>query len=230
MFLIREVRDASRASLPRFLRAVLLVGALPLLGCAGLSGSRQGAEESAQALASHSPDGVRGASGQVAVSFRESFYQIEGATPRQLTRALNEKGPLSHGSGSRAFGQTRFELRYRYEPSPWSDGCRAAGASVEVELVTTLPAWSGRDRAAPVLRADWDLFIGRLRAHEHGHRRIAVELGERLLERLQALRASDCRVLRVAVRRLERAFVSAADLEHRAWDQETRHGLMVHGS
>jgi predicted secreted Zn-dependent protease len=161
----------------------------------------------------------------IEVSIGERFYEVAGVTPRELNRALRRNGPRDDEADRRWFGATDFTLRYRYDPMPWGDGCRAGIPHVRVELVTTLPEWPDREAAPAPLRRDWDLFLGRLREHERGHQRIAILMGQELLRAIEALRATDCATLRVEARRLALAFESAGELEHRSWDQETRHGL-----
>jgi predicted secreted Zn-dependent protease len=165
----------------------------------------------------------------VEVSIDERYYEVEGVTPWDLNRALRTNGPRDDDAERSWFGATDFALRYRFEPMPWADGCRAGAARVEVELVTTLPVWPDREVAPARLRADWDLFLSRLREHEHGHQRIAMVSGRDLLKGVEALRAPDCDALRVEARRLAQAFQTAADLEHRRWDLETAHGLVAAG-
>src|SRR5690606_9275539 len=133
------------------------------------------------------PDGPR-----LEVRIDERFYQVEGLTPQDLNLALRENGPRLREGERRWFGVTDFALRYRYQPRPWGNGCRAVEANVAVELVTTLPEWPDREAASPMLRDHWDLFISRLREHERGHQRIAMLAGRDLLRGVEALRAPDC--------------------------------------
>jgi predicted secreted Zn-dependent protease len=161
----------------------------------------------------------------IAVSIDERFYEVSGLTPWDLNRALRLRGPRDTDDERSWFGETDFALRYRYDAVPAGDGCRALGARVEVQLVTTLPEWPDRDAAPPALRADWDLFLSRLREHERGHQRIAMLLGQELLRGVEALHAPDCDTLRAEARRLAMTFESAGLHEHASWDQHTAHGL-----
>jgi predicted secreted Zn-dependent protease len=161
----------------------------------------------------------------IEVSIDERFYEVAGVTPWELNRALRQNGPRDNETERRWFGATEFTLRYRYDPMPWGEGCRAGVPHVHVELVTTLPEWPDREAAPAPLRRDWDLFLTRLREHEHGHQRIAILMGQELLRAVEALRATDCEALRAQARRLALAFESAGELGHRSWDRETRHGL-----
>jgi predicted secreted Zn-dependent protease len=195
--------------LPRSSRAWIVL-ALFACGCAPATAGTQGAEPATP----------------IDVSIDERFYEVAGVTPWEINRELRQNGPRDDDQTERRwFGATDFTLRYRYDPMPWGEGCRAGIPHVHVELVTTLPEWPDRNAAPAPLRRDWDLFLKRLREHERGHQRIAILMGQELLRAVEALRSPDCETLRVEARRLASAFESAVELEHRSWDHETRHGL-----
>jgi predicted secreted Zn-dependent protease len=169
--------------------------------------------------------GERAAEPAIEVTIDERFYEVDGTTPWDLNRALRRNGPRDDADERSWHGATDFALRYRYEPAASTDGCHAADARVQVELVTTLPEWPDRDSAPAWLREDWDLFLSRLREHERGHQRIAIELGQELLRGVEELRASDCEALRIQARRLAMTFQTEGHLEHESFDRQTGHGL-----
>lgn len=152
------------------------------------------------------------------LSLGETYYPVEGTSAPVVNRELRRNGPVHRGL--RWHGLTDFRLGYSFEPRPWGEGCRAAETRVRLDIVTTLPRWGSRTAAPAELRSDWDLFLGRLREHEDGHRRITVDAGKDLLKGVQRLRAPDCEELKVRVRRLADAFRVRVELEHRSWDAE----------
>lgn len=156
------------------------------------------------------------------VSVDEAFYRIDGRTAPQLNLELARRGPV-HG-GARWQGLTDFRMVYSYEVAPGADGCRAAEPRVSVRVVTTLPTWTDRDAAPEWLRADWDLFLGRLRRHEEGHQRIAIGEGEALLQEFASLAAPDCESLRRNAVELAEAARESVVREQEWWDAETDHG------
>lgn len=193
--------------MPRSVRAALLALALLTSGCLPA--------RSRPALVAPVPG--------LQVSIDEAFYGIEGVTAPELNRQLAQRGPLHEGM--RWHGLTNFRLVYTYLPFAEANGCRAADPRVSVSVVTTLPEWKDRGAAPEPLRADWDLFLGRLREHEEGHRRIAIVAGEQLLEQVAALRAPDCESLREGARAVADARRASLAREQEGWDLETEHGL-----
>ena len=157
------------------------------------------------------------------VSIDEAFYRVAGRTANDLNRELRDRA-LPH-EGLRWQGLTDFRVAYSYLPVPEASGCRVGEPRVTVELVTTLPRWTERERASAWLRSDWDLYLSRLRQHEQGHQRIAIGAGHALLEDVAALEAPDCDALRRTAAAVAETYQATVVSEQRVWDEETRHGL-----
>jgi predicted secreted Zn-dependent protease len=156
------------------------------------------------------------------VSVDEAFYGVAGLTARELNRDLVRRG-LAH-EGTRWQGLTAFHVTYSYQPVSDLEGCRADEPRVRVKVVTTLPHWRDRDAAPPALRTDWDLFLSRLREHEEGHQRIAIDAGHALLDQVAALEAPDCDALHRSAAALAQIHQTIVTTEQRVWDEETAHG------
>lgn len=193
--------------MPRYPAAALL--ALALFACACAPARR---------LPSGSEPGLR-------LSVAEDYYDVAGATARDLNRELSRRGPRHEGAAWQ--GRTDFRLAYSFVPEDGPDGCRASDARVTVRLVTLLPRWKDRERAPSRLRGDWDLYLARLRDHEEGHRRIAIGAGRDLLAEVTALAADDCAALRVRASAVAEALRFGVADEQRDWDETTQHGLAV---
>jgi predicted secreted Zn-dependent protease len=157
------------------------------------------------------------------VSIDEAFYHVQGVTAPQLDRELARRGPVHEGA--RWQGLTDFRMSYSFVPSGGPGGCSVVDPHVSVRVVTTLPRWTDRALAAEGLREDWDLFLSRLREHEQGHQRIAVDAGERLLKAVAELRAPDCAALRKSAVELVAERRESVAREQEGWDAETEHGL-----
>ena len=157
------------------------------------------------------------------VSVDEAFYGVGGLTVRDLNRDLLRRA-LTH-EGVRWQGLTAFRVTYSYLPESDLGGCRAAAPRVHVKVVTTLPLWRDREAAPAWLRSDWDLYLSRLREHEEGHQRIAIDAGHALLEDVASLEAPDCDALRRTAAAVARAHQANVTTEQRVWDEATAHGL-----
>lgn len=157
------------------------------------------------------------------VSVDESFYGVGGVTAWELNHELFRRGPRR--AGVRWQGLTDFRVAYSFLPEADVEGCRAAEPRVRVEVVTRLPRWNDRELAPEPLRSDWDLYLGRLREHEEGHQRIAIDAGQALLSEVSALQAPDCEALRSTAQAVADAHQASITLEQSVWDYETAHGL-----
>lgn len=186
--------------------ALLATGLLAVAGCA------PGAPRTAPAT------GV-----PLRVQVLERFYPVQGTSAARLTAALGGEGPAVRGR--RWHAVTDFALRWRFLPREREGRCAAEDAALEVEIVTTLPRWEDRHRAAPGLASDWDLYLARLRAHEAEHQRIVMGEGRQLMAAVTTLEATHCRALRERARILTRRARGRVAAAHRAWDHATGYGV-----
>jgi len=89
-----------------------------------------------------------------------------------------------------------------------------------------MPEWRDADSASAELRGQWARFIAALRAHEEGHRRIALEAATAVQRRLEDLQVVDCSSY---AREAESAYRHLHDL-HVArdvrYDATTQHGIL----
>jgi predicted secreted Zn-dependent protease len=193
--------------MPRPLRAAILALALLASGCLPAR---------ARVLAASPMPGLE-------VSVDEAFYGVGGLTVRDLNRDLFRRA-LNH-EGVRWQGLTAFRVTYSYLPESDFGGCRAVAPRVHVKVVTTLPRWLDREDAPAWLRSDWDLYLSRLREHEEGHQRIAIDAGHALLEDVASLQAPDCDALRRTAAAVALAHQANVTTEQRVWDESTAHGL-----
>ena len=159
------------------------------------------------------------------VEVDESFYDVAGLDPRELNVQLMRRGPRHEGRSWQ--GRTDFRVAYSYLARSGGDGCRADEPRVSVRLVTTLPRWKDRKDAPAQLGADWDLYLSRLRDHEEGHRRIAIDAGRDLLLDVAVLSAPDCEALRKSALRIAADYQSLVTFEQRGWDERTQYGLVA---
>jgi predicted secreted Zn-dependent protease len=77
-------------------------------------------------------------------------------------------------------GQTHWHPTYH--ATRW-EGQTIAEATVEVQITVTMPHWAGASAAPPEEQAEWERFLGALRAHEQGH----IDLVHTYLEHADSL-------------------------------------------
>ncbi|MEM9996287.1 MAG: DUF922 domain-containing protein [Bacteroidota bacterium] len=152
---------------------------------------------------------------------RIQYYDIQGTSWQELAQQMRAKGPGDF------FGQTLYQIGYRYTSQRMGDRCWVAEATVTLDVTVTLPRWQRRsaaERAAPYeLRRDWDLFRTRLERHEQQHVRIAergAEAVRRFLDDVQG----ECTTMDEVVNQRVRTIVAEWDETNRHYDVRTGHG------
>lgn len=127
----------------------------------------------------------------------EKPYAISGSSGIDLYRAVGNNGPLL-GGGTRTIAVTTFDLKWRRDYQPQSDGsCRLVSALPFLTITYKLPKPSGR-LPAP-LDGSWKTFITGLRAHEKEHGRFIREMTQQTLDETVGLTVagdSGCRAIR----------------------------------
>lgn len=132
---------------------------------------------------------------------RVVHYWVTGWSGAQLARTMRLNGPRGYAA------YTDWALEWTRE-------------RVRVDVTITLPKWLEPSRPDAALKSEWDAFVAGLRAHEEGHREIAVRAGVAVLA---LLREGDVQADASVARRIEGAIALAREAE-RAFDAETRHG------
>lgn len=159
-------------------------------------------------------DEPRGSGREVAfvVREREVGYWVTGASARELSEAMRFNGPRRpHGSSGVAGRAWAGYTDWRVE---WT------GDTVVVDVSMHLPRWLEPSRPPPELVRRWETFVAELRAHERGHRDLAIDAGKAVLS---IVRRADPTASTEAAREIERALEKAREAE-RAYDRDTLHG------
>ena len=145
---------------------------------------------------------------------RESTYNPTTAAGRELIRNVPPHSDAR--TGPPAF--TEYSIRPTWTPRPEGDICRAASASIRVEVQVSMPLDVG------VSQETW------LRRHENGHVQMIVAHSIRLLEGLNALEGISCPRLtwraESLVRRIDRELAHAhARYDGRGQDRDLPQAL-----
>lgn len=128
-------------------------------------------------------------------SFRVEYFDIHGATARELRADLSRKGPMGE-TGIRGDGYTEYRIGWKFSMTANDGVCRANAVVVNLDVTMRLPRWPGAADAPHSLRETWQQFSKHLREHEDGHHRLA-ELAARDVRRALKKRhsAASCEAL-----------------------------------
>ena len=158
------------------------------------------------------------------VTVREtwSHYPVEGAEAHEMGSSMAESAPRQDGVP--AFGLTRWSLSWRFDLRRFAGTCRVVSPQVATEVEIVLPRWSAGAPARAPLVSRWELFVDALTEHELGHRRLVLEAGREIAERLRRTSAPTCRMARERAERTARQVVEDYDHRNRVYDLETGSG------
>ena len=157
---------------------------------------------------------------------RHSFYRVEGATAPQLVAQIRDRGPL-WSDGNRYEAMHTWKLNRTFGLSQIGDRCVLSTPSIAVETEITMPHWEPPTTASPQLITNWNHYTKALEQHEDGHRRISLEAGEQVLQRLQTLPSyTNCADLRAAAKTAVAEVLEHTNYQQREYDDKTQHGLV----
>ncbi|MEL7363169.1 MAG: DUF922 domain-containing protein [Bacteroidota bacterium] len=152
---------------------------------------------------------------------KTEYYDITGTSWQELARQMRAKGPGDF------FGQTVYQIGYRYTSQRLGDRCWVSDATVTMEATIVLPRWQRSSRSSGAvpyeLRRDWDLFRTRLERHEQQHVRIA-ERGAQAVQQFLTGVTGECTTMDTLVNERVRGIVAEWDDHNRDYDVRTEHG------
>ena len=163
---------------------------------------------------------------QAAVDINDQVerYAIKGATPAELRREMNARGP--QGVGGRRFdGYTRWYVSWRYRYSNTGSACAIAAVTTSVKITITLPLWSDESGANSAPRRHWSRYLAALEMHEQGHRRHGVDAAHEIDSAIAVMPpAQTCDALGSQANALGKGILSKYNQRDLDYDRDTRHG------
>jgi predicted secreted Zn-dependent protease len=152
------------------------------------------------------------------------YYDIHGATARELRGDLDRLGPIGE-TGLRGDGYTHWRIAWKYDLTARGATCSASNIRVTLEVRMILPRWDPPARAASELTATWDEYMAALREHEDGHYRIALHAADEVRAVLGSGRvARDCPLLEKQLNSAANDLLERARQRQAEYDRETDSG------
>ena len=155
---------------------------------------------------------------------RVEYYDVHGRTLAELRADMRRLGPKV--ADSSFVGETRSPMRWTWKTeSSGATSCSIKDARVTVTAEILLPRWTPPADAEPGLVAEWERFMGALEAHEAGHKDIAAKAAHDIAEQLRGL-STLCSQINTRASDLAREIIEKGNGQQKAYDAQTRHGLM----
>jgi predicted secreted Zn-dependent protease len=115
----------------------------------------------------------------VRVTEMSKFYDFGGSTPEVMRQKINDVRPKEYDAW------TNWDLSYDYSPVKGSKGYITSNPSVTLKVSYTLPKWDRPQGASRQTADSWNKYAADLSRHELGHRMIAVDFANKILQDLQ---------------------------------------------
>jgi len=137
------------------------------------------------------------------VNLKYVYYDIQGATARELYDQMDRLGPPIGGSAAIAVAMSDYD---------WSAKCVCKGRSCRLRITRfvlnetiILPRWTPPRGTSYRLVSSWGQFATMVKRHELTHRDIDVRVGKDLLRQLKLMKPkSSCAKIQSAATKLEK--------------------------
>lgn len=116
-------------------------------------------------------------------------YKVAGTSPMELYESIGAKGPLLGGS-SRAIATTTFDLKWRRDYQPQTDGsCRLMSAKPFLTIIYSWP--EPQQKLSEPTAGLWKTFIEGIKRHERVHGDMIREMTQRIIDTTVGLTVAD---------------------------------------
>lgn len=158
------------------------------------------------------------------INFQVQHYQVSGRTTAEISASVFHNTPVRMNGGK--FGAvTRNEFNTGYSAVATSrGGCEVKNARVILNSTVVLPKLVVNGQSRVVL-AEFERYLGALRAHEKMHANNGKHTAETVLARLYSFKADmPCREMRVRLDRAVEQLIKNMGIWDQQLDAQTEHG------
>lgn len=147
------------------------------------------------------------------------YYDVKGASARDLSEQLRRKGPRGFAA------YTAWNVKWDYSSARDGKGCRVTRASTSVAVEYTMPRWQPPANADRATRQSWERFIKALKAHEDGHRDIGIGAARAIENVVGNLTRVPCDELSRKASEAAKKILYDARKKEAEYDRRTQHGV-----
>ncbi len=130
-----------------------------------------------------------------------TYYDIRGATAKELYRQISRRGPMSGA----AIATAQPDLDWSVDCKCKGRACKLVVYSLRIDTHIVLPRWKAPRNASYKLKSSWGRFVKTVKKHELVHRDIFNRTGRDLLRRIKLMR------LKRTCKGVERSIKALAD-------------------
>ncbi|MBN9075146.1 MAG: hypothetical protein BGN87_03490 [Rhizobiales bacterium 65-79] len=159
---------------------------------------------------------VQQALAHVELEVSSSTYELRGLT----LKAIHEDMDMKAQEGDEIVeGETKDTFAFELNFDQTGNVCRVSTDKILLKLDIRLPRWADEENANPSVRAGWNSYFGKLKAHEDGHKTIAVAAAHKINELVHSAKgARSCAAMETSLRSSAKQIVEAAEREQEQFD------------
>ena len=157
--------------------------------------------------------------------FELKHYEVTGNTIAEIKRSMAKNSPIR--TGNKGFGGvTVWSLDTTYTTVETPDGgCEVRDPKVFLKIKIMLPKLRPGPRLSRRAMAEWERFLGALRAHEMLHAKNGLYTAETIEKRMTNLRTKvSCPRTKEVLNQGSQVLISNITQRDRDMDRDTRHG------
>ena len=141
-----------------------------------------------------------------------NYYDVTGATAREVRASLNREGPISGNDGKRYDAVCRWNVSWKFQYRRGNGSCGIEPASTEVKITITFPRLKTDETTSASLVKAFASFAEKLMLHEKGHAQNAIDTARKIEAGILALRPEPtCDALRNAANDLGHALIKRSE-------------------
>jgi predicted secreted Zn-dependent protease len=107
-----------------------------------------------------------------------STYQLRGLSREAIHEDLHRVAKRDRDG--LIDGEMSNDLHWNFRFAAAENSCRVSSDEIVLKIYILLPRWVDEERANSVLHSIWNTYFQELKAHEDGHKTIAVAAAERI--------------------------------------------------
>lgn len=158
------------------------------------------------------------------INFNIQHYAVSGSTTAEISASVFKNTPVvMDGNRFGAVTHNQFQTGFSVVPTA-SGGCEVKNARIVLNSTIVLPNLVRNGQSANVL-AEWERYIGALRAHEQMHANNGKYTAETLLNRLYDFKAEmPCPVMKAKLDQAVDRLINNMGAWDQKLDSQTEHG------
>jgi predicted secreted Zn-dependent protease len=139
-----------------------------------------------------------------------STYQLRGLSLEAIHDDLHRVAKRDRDGIIEGEVADHWDWKFRFTQT--ENSCQVSSDEIILKLKILLPTWVDEPRADPAVRTGWNTYFQELKAHEDGHKTIAMDAAERISKLTHgAMAPGSCSALEQSLNRTAKQIVENSE-------------------